>query len=194
MGSLVFNFIKRALIVPAVVTGIILSAFLFYFNTWTENSLKKLETQTPQTLDLSGYPSMNYDSFADLQSGALAGTIQSSEMGLNETAVLYNVTDGSEVSLSKSSAEPWNNGGMIVIGQNTEEQFKSLHNADKGQSVTVSLTGKDAYQYTITDIKIGMAEKDITSYYAENTLVMALPYKNLADDGKLYTLYIAEQE
>lgn len=195
MGSLIFNFIKRALIVPTVITVLVIVAAFSYLNPAAAASQAKLEPKTAQELDLSGYTSSLYESFSELQEGDFIGTLSGEDFGLFETAVCYNTDSRLNVSVAEASTTPWETGALLLVGSDTATQLNALHNAVIGDVLTLDITGKGVYTYTITRIDTAVSQEQLDDYYTDGTLAVAMPYKNFssvtAEDD--YIVFSAEQ-
>ncbi len=194
MGSLIFNFFKRALLVPAIVTGIIFAALLAYLPAISASSDNLQPNEVNGSPDLSSYSSKQYSEFSELKSEDLIGTIACEAAGLGETPVLYNSQKNTNLSLLKSSSEPWNNGSVVVYGENRGNQFSPLHRAEVGDVVDFSFYSNNSYEYEIEEIKTGLSYGEISSFSGDNTLVLAYSYNDFSDLGNsyLYTVFIAK--
>ena len=196
MGLLVFNFIKRSLLVPALVTALVIGGLTLYGNRAASASQSKLTpTTATEELDLSGYSSSLYDSFAELNNGDLIGTISSDAIGLAPAVICYHLDNRSEVSMAEGSTAPWESGAMLLIGADTARQLRAMHNAVTGSELTLDISGKETYQYTVTQIDTGVTEAQLENYLIDGTLAVAIPYKNLsgATAPDYYIVYSAVQ-
>ena len=195
MGSLVFNFFKRSLLVPAAVTVATIALLMTLLNSAAAASQAKLTPQEPAKQELSGYSSSLYESFTDLKDGDLIGTIAGEEIGLYPTVVCYNLDNRLHVSMTEGSTAPWEGGAMLLIGTDNVAQLKALHNAKAGSTLTLEFTGKDTYTYTVEHIDACVTAAQLADYYTDGVMAVAIPYKNLssvtADD--CYLVFSAVQ-
>lgn len=194
MRSLIFNFIKRSVLVPVVVTAAVLALLLTLGGRAATASQAKLTPAAAAAPDLSGYSSSLYDSFEQLTDGALIGTLSGLDGALSDKVVCYQPTDRSQLAMAEGSTAPWNGGAMLITGTDTENQLAAMHRAKVGSDLTLTVIGRDTYPYTVTRIDAGVTEENLASYLQENTLVVAFPYKNLAvgSNADLYIVCIAE--
>ena len=196
MDSLTVNFIKRAIIVP-LIAALLTAALLVTAGpriTAKSEVAKNNETTQVQSLDLTGYSVKSYKTFKQLKSGDLAATIKCDNIGFGEKAVVFDISDKRYITMNKASSEPWNNGGVLFMGNNTSEQFKELHAAQKGDEFVVSFYDNNAYTYKLKKIIPCATAKELTSYIKDNTLVLCLQYNDFKDLGNsyYYQVYIAE--
>ena len=196
MDSLTVNFIKRAIIVP-LIAALLTAALLVTAGpriTAKSEVAKNNETTQVQSLDLTGYSVKSYKTFKQLKSGDLAATIKCENIGFGEKAVVFDISDKRYITMNKARSEPWNNGGVLFMGNNTSEQFKELHAAQKGDEFVVSFYDNDAYTDKLKKIIPCATAKELTSYIKDNTLVLCLQYNDFKDLGNsyYYQVYIAE--
>lgn len=196
MNSLFVNFIKRAIIVPLLVSCIAAALILFAgpravarTNAAADNS------SASESLDLTGYSLKSYSSFNQLKSGDLVATIKCENILLGEKAVIFDSSDKSNIVMHKASVEPWNKGGVLFVGANTSDQFKLLHDAEIGEKFVVSFYDNDTYTYKLKRIIPCAEAKELTSYIKENRLVLCLQYNDFKDLGNsyYYQVFIAEK-
>lgn len=196
MNSLLVNFIKRAIIVP-LIAAIITTAVLIFAGPRmiAKTSVSVGEVPSSQSLDLTGYSLKSYNTFKQLKSDDLVATIKCEKIGLNEKAVVYDSSEKSNIVMNKASVEPWNGGGVLFVGANTSEQFKSLHNAEVGAKFTVSFYDNETYTYKLKKIIPSAQAKELTSFIEDNRLVLCLQYNDFKDLGNsyYYQVFIAER-
>lgn len=180
MRSLVFNFIKRFLLVPAVITAIAIVVLVPYLNKNADASQNILKQSTSAAPDLSAYSSSAYESFSELNEGDFVGTLSGQEFGLNETAVCYEPGSNAQLSLKESSTAPWDGGAILLVGLDTANQLRAMHRAVIGSELELNLAGKDIYRYTINRVDAGVTNEQLSTYYTNGTLAVAMPYKNLS--------------
>lgn len=197
MGSLFFNFIKRAIIVPllaaALVSGIVILAAS---NAVAASEINVSDGVSRKPLDITSYSTRDYKSFSQLKPGEFVGTVKCDAIGLSERAILFSESESSDIKMHKQSVEPWKNGGILIVGANTDEQLRAFHYAEKGDVVTISLYDNGSYDYKIKKILPCENDKTIASHIAENRLVVCLPYNDFTDLGNacFYQVFIAVKE
>ena len=81
----------------------------------------------------------------------------------------------------------------MIIGDNSDIEFRNLHKATVGDVVTVDFYAKDSYSYKIKQIEVNITKDEIADYKADNRLILCKPYKNFEQDGTyFYSIYIAD--
>lgn len=196
MRSLVFNFIKRFLLVPAVIAVAATVLLTSYMNSAADVSLNKLKPAAVGTVNLAGYSSSAYDSFSQLNNGDLIGLLSGEEIGLGETVVCYAPEKSAQLSMAEGSTAPWESGAMLIVGVDITSQLRAMHNAVIGSELTLDVSGKDVYHYTINRIDTGVTEEQLKTYFTDGTLAVAMPYKNLsgATAADYYLVFSAVQQ
>ena len=189
MNSLIANFIKRAIIVPVILTALVIAGISFIVPKYISAS------QTPQTSSVEQlrYEKVDYETFSELKANETIGYMSSTDFDFSSN-VIFNSNKAKHSSLSKDSKEPWNGGCVVVYGMNTKTQFNSLHKAEKGYKIDFEFYGKDKYTYKITDIIPNQTSEDIKKLKKDNALLLCLSYNDFSDLGNsyLYTVYVAE--
>ena len=190
MNSLVFNFIKKGIIIPLAITALFIAGIAVVAPELGKRYQTTYPAQVSQQLE---YEKIDYDLFKDLKSDDTIGYMSSDDISLSSN-ILFNTQKANYASLSKKSSEPWNNGCVIVFGNNVISQFKSLHNAGIGNKIDFEIYGHDKYTYKITKIVHNQTQEDIEAFKQDNTLIMCLSYNDFSNLGNsyFYTLYIAE--
>ena len=193
MKSIVLSFIRRAVIVPVLITAVVTAVIYFALPKFLNDSDEGKSAYTVTSLDLSPYNVNQYDAFSELEKNDFVGSVYSEKLGFGESAVLFDC-DGEHISLDKDSAEPWNSGGVILYGDDSSSQFGNLENAEIGDEITVKFYSNEEYTYTVTDIKANLRYDEVKKYAADNTLIAAISYNDFSNLGEdyLYTIYIAE--
>ncbi len=196
MRSLVFNFIKRFLLVPAAITAIAIVLLTPYLNKAADTSQARLQPAKTTALDLSGYSSSAYDSFTQLNKGDLIGTLSGEEIGLQPAAVCYDPETNTQLSMTEASTAPWEGGAMLIVGMDTAKQLRAMHHAVIGSALALDIAGKDVYRYTIERIDTGVTAEQLSTYYTDGTLAVAMPYKNLSSGtaADYYIVFSAVQQ
>ncbi|MGN0523480.1 MAG: sortase domain-bontaining protein [Eubacterium sp.] len=193
MNSLLFNFARRSILVPLVVTLLAVSITCVLMPKLAASSNKDTPV-TANEIDVAQYSLTDYNSFSELEDDTYIGNISVPKVNIN-CAVIYNSnTEIDALNMISSSTEPWGNGAMVVTGTNTKSQLNYLHRANIGDEIDFEPYKHSYYQYKISDIIYGVDEDSLESCLKENTLVLCLPYTDFydADDENLYTVYIAD--
>jgi sortase (surface protein transpeptidase) len=192
MNSLTFNFIKRAFIIPIAVTLVVVLGMFIFIPT---SSSAQSTTTSVSKIDLSGYSLAQYSKFKQLDISAYVGSISSDSLGIN-CAITYSLDSENinTVLLSENSTEPWNDGSVVLLGDDNTSEFKTLHDSVIGDEITIDFYSNNKYTYKINDVSYGKTLKDIKSYNKKNTLVMYVPYSNFDDlsNSYYYVEYVAE--
>jgi flagellar basal body-associated protein FliL len=196
MTKLKKSYISKAIIFPIIVVAILVIIAVFT----VPKIIQMIPTGTDSTNAVTEYNAedyylVDYKNFHDLRLNNFTGWLSSDDIALG-CAVTYKSEDEdtSAASLLERSSEPWNNGCVVIIGDNTDKEFRNLHKATMNNEVTIQFYQHDSYTYKITDIISTINKDEINDYMAENRLIMCLPYNNFSDLGNTYyyTAYIAE--
>ncbi len=194
MASLLFNFFKRAIIVPVVVTAIVIGAIYLYVPSLITDGQSRATEETA-AVDLSQFSVKEYNSFRELKSGDYIGTVSCSSVELGETPVVYIANNEKAVYAINGSAEPWNGGSMVIIGNDVYSQFAKLYNSEKGDYVSLKFYSGNTYDYKIEKKVTGVTENELKNYLVDGQLVLAVPYNDFSNLGNsfFYTLYVARK-
>lgn len=197
MNDLKSSYIKKTVIFPLVTVAILIVVAALS----VPKIIASLPVATDKTQAVKTYNAKDYDyylkefdSFEELRLNRFVGWISSDDVALG-CAVTYNSEDEDTKasSLMPESTEPWNNGCVMIAGDNTDDEFRNLHKASVGDEVTVDFYAKDSYTYKIKQIEVNLTRDEILKYKKDNTLILCRPYKNFEKDGSyFYTIYIAE--
>ncbi|MCR5207065.1 MAG: sortase [Eubacterium sp.] len=194
MDSLFLNFLKRAVLVPLLAAAIVAGGFMFIGTKAAAES--NVEPSKPESsVNLTGYTVKSYKTFDELKQGNYVCALSCESAWEGEKAVLFSESDGNSITMSKNSVEPWNKGGVLIIGNNTDAQFKGLHNAVNGDTVEVSFYDNGSYSYTVKKVIPCAEEEKLNSFVKNNTLVLCLSYNNFTNLGNayFYRVVIAER-
>lgn len=202
MTSLLFNFIKRAIIYPLIVTALVCLLISFTMSKQADTSDSSVSVKTVE-VSMDDYSPKEYNEFSQLKQGKYALTITH---GSVQSAVLYdNVEEQNDISnlfyLNPSSTEPWNNGCVKVMSDSWYQMNKALdikigdtidgdfyHSDDNEHDTTV-------YKYKVKSIMNSKTAKAITKFDDADTLLICTSYENLADKNqKTYYVVVAERE
>ncbi|MBE6720559.1 MAG: hypothetical protein E7571_07925 [Ruminococcaceae bacterium] len=183
MDSLIFSFIKRAVIVPSIITAVVIGCLL---------GASRLAPQQQSTV-LSDvvYQQKAFDSFGSLIEGDYVGKIT---CGSDFAA---DITFGESVSgslvLDTDSTEPWKNGRAIVVGTGAANQLGTLRHLKAGDSVTLEVYSNSGYTYKITSVKSGLTFGETKKIKAD--LLICRSYNDFSDlaFSKLYTVYCGDE-
>ncbi len=192
MASLLFNFFKRAIIVPVIVTAIVIGALYMAIPKYV-NEGQARPTSVNERIDLSQYSVKEYNSFSQLKAGDYVGTIRCDNIDLGNTAVLYLSENDNGVYVESGSSEPWNGGSVLIIGNDINNQFGKFYNSEKGDKIELEFYSRDTYTYKIQNKAVGVTKKEINNYLGDGRLVLAVPFNDFSNLGGsfFYTLYIA---
>lgn len=193
MNSLLFNFARRSILIPLVVTLLALAASFVAMPRLVASS----NNETPvvaNRVDVADYKLTDFDSFKSLEKETYIGNISIENLNINSAVVYGSGDELDALIMKKGSTEPWSTGSMVVTGTNTKSQFNYLHSAQIGDGVNLEVYKHSTYRYKISGIKYGVEENDLKSYFKNNTLVLCLPYTNFysVDQDNLYTVYTAD--
>ena len=193
MGSLIFNFIKRAVVVPILVTAVVIAAIMFFVPDKVAQSNTTAAVSIAE-INLNDYSVKDYKKLSELRSDDYVGSIECADIALPKKALVFDAESKNDISVIKGSVEPWNKGGMVIVGANTVNQFNSLHNVRKGDIFKVEFYGNKTYSYTVKKIVTGARQKELGSYLSEKTIAVAVPYNDFSDinGDSFYTVYIAK--
>jgi sortase (surface protein transpeptidase) len=194
MNSLFLNFIKRALLVPAVITAVVAFAIVSFVPKSVSAS-NVLTANTASDVDISQYSLVEFSDFSTLKQGDYVARIYSDELAIN-CAVVYGSNSGVDadcVAMQKCSTEPWNDGSVVIIGDNLTTYFRYLHNAVDGTEISVDFYRNSTYTYNITGVNYNVAQKNLSKFMQPNTLVLAVPYEDFesTNNQPLYIVYTA---
>lgn len=197
MNRLKSAYLKKALFFPLVVIAILIILSAVFVPT----IISRLPVATDKTEAVKVYDASKYDfylkdyaSFDELRLNRFVGWVSSDDLALGCPLSYASENEDTDLaSLLDTSTEPWNNGCIMIIGDNTDEEFRNTHKATLGDRITVDFYSNDSYTYKITDMKVNVTKEEIINYKKDNTLIMCRPYKNFAKDGKMfYAIYIAD--
>ncbi len=196
MNSLVFNFIKRAVIVPVVCAALAAAVLIFAGPRAVAKTaaVGNKTSNTVKTLDITAFSAKSYEGFSELKSGDFIGSVSSEDIGFGEKAISYHAAEDGSIIMSKASKEPWNGGSLLLIGANTSDSFKPLHRCQIGDTFKVSFYNKDVYTYRLTKILPCEEEKKLSSHLGENRLLLCLQYYDFTNLGNdyFYQVFVAE--
>lgn len=197
MNKLKSAYLRKALFFPLIVIAIlIILAALFVPTIIQRLPVATDKTEAVKVYDPSKYDFYlkDFDNFDDLRLNRFVGWLSSDDIALGCPVSYASENEDTDLaSLLEGSTEPWNNGCIVIIGDNTDEEFRNLHKATTGDTVTVDFYSHDSYTYKIKDVEVNVTKEEMGKYKKDNTLIMCRPYKDFAKDGSFfYAIYIAE--
>jgi LPXTG-site transpeptidase (sortase) family protein len=197
MNRLKSSYIMRAVVYPLLVLAVLIITATIVVPKFIES----LPVGTDKTHAVTQYNVKDYDmfptkysKFSELEHNRFIGWLSSEDVALG-CAVTYNSENenSNAASLLKGSTEPWNNGCVMIIGKNTDDEFRNLHKAKNGDKIDIEFYKNDTYHYQISDVEYIVSRDEITNFKGKNKLIMCLPYKNFEkDDEFFYTVYTAD--
>ncbi len=196
MNSLKFNFVRRAFIIPVLLSAIVVAVVWFTAPKMIESS-NAVSVAAATDVDISKYKLNEYDKFSQLKSGEYVATIACKNSAVSCPALYLDDIETGTAYMTKASTEPWNDGTVAFVGDNFDSEFKSLHSAKIGDEVYVSFYKHGTYTYKITKITANNKLTALKQYEKQkNKLILCLPYTDFesAESSSIYTFYIAESE
>ena len=196
MDSLKFNFVRRAFIIPALLSAVIIAVIWFAAPKMIESS-NAVSVVAATDVNISKYKLNEYNKFSQLKSGDYVATITCKNSAVSCPVLYLDDIETGTAYMPKFSTEPWNNGTVAFVGDNFESEFKSLHSAKIGDEVYVNFYKHGTYTYKITKITANNKLSDLKQYEKQkNKLILCLPYTDFesADSSSIYTFFIAESE
>lgn len=197
MNRLKSSYIMRAVVYPLLVLAVLIIIATIIVPKFIESlpvATDKVQAVTQYNVkDYDMFPT-KYSKFSKLEHNRFIGWLSSEDVALG-CAVTYNSENenSNAASLLKGSTEPWNNGCVMIIGKNTDNEFRNLHKAKIGDKIDIEFYKNDTYHYQISDVEYIVSRDEISNFKGKNKLIMCLPYKNFEkDDEFFYTVYTAD--
>ena len=197
MNRLKSSYIMRAVVYPLLVLAVLIITATIIVPKFIESlpvATDKVQAVTQYNVkDYDMFPT-KYSKFSKLEHNRFIGWLSSEDVALG-CAVTYNSENenSNAASLLKGSTEPWNNGCVMIIGKNTDNEFRNLHKAKIGDKIDIEFYKNDTYHYQISDVEYIVSRDEISNFKGKNKLIMCLPYKNFEkDDEFFYTVYTAD--
>lgn len=177
---MIFSFIKRAVIIPVLLTVVCVAGLLLFVN-------YGLTASEPETQDTSvNYRMTEYKKFSDLDEGVYVGSLRFNK---TENDITYAESYANSLVLDSESVEPSQKGAVIIIGSGS--QLDVFRDAKKGDTVSFDMYSNDSYDYKIQSIRYGLTLDEVRSLNM-NGLIICRSYTDFsADKAKLYAVYIA---
>lgn len=196
MNGLKSSYIRKAIIFPTVVVIILIILATIFVPPF----IARIPTATDATRGVKEYNAddyylVNYDNFEDLRLNNFVGWLSSDDIALG-CAVTYKSEDEntSAASLLEYSKEPWNKGTLVIIGDNTDAEFRNLHKANMNDTFTIEFHKHDSYTYAVKDIVPTRTKEEIKDYIDEGDAILCLPYNDFSKLGSeyFYTVYVCK--
>jgi hypothetical protein len=181
---MIFNFIKRAVIVPMLLTAVCVAGLVWFIQTggFISDSAEQDSAVT--------YRMTNYKKFSDLDEGAYVGSIR---YGTYEGDITFTESGGNALVLDADAKEPWEKGGTVILGSGAKTQLAPFRNAKVGDTLTLSLYSNDSYTYRIKKIRYGVTLDEIHKMRTDGLLVCRSYHDFSTANSKLYAVYTAEE-
>lgn len=196
MHKIKSSYIKKAIIFPvAVVAVLIIIALIAVPKIIARIPTATDATRAVTTYNVDDYYLVNYDDFSDLRLNNFVGWLSSDDIALG-CAVTYKSEDEgtSSASLLERSSEPWKDGTIVIIGENSDREFRNLHKATINNEFTIEFHQHDSYTYKIKDIVATVDKDEINDYMDKGDALLCRPYNDFSQLGSTYyyTLYVCE--
>lgn len=193
MKPLFFNFIKRFILVPVLLTVIVVIVVGIKLPSVVADS-QNVTVITSPVVDTDKYNLVSYKSFKDLKSGDYVATVFCEELQINCAACFDSSAELHAAEVLKQSKEPWNKGNVAIVGDNLTTQFKYLHNAGIGTEIVVDYYHNETCTYSIKKIVDVSNIEDVIEYLKQYNLVLCIPYVDFDSPtgSMLYHVYLAE--
>lgn len=197
MNRLKSSYIMRAVVYPLLILAVLIITATFVVPKFIDSlpvATDKVHAVTQYNVkDYDMFPT-RYNKFSELNHNRFIGWLSSEDVALGCAVTFDSENENSNAaSLIKGSTEPWNNGCVMVIGKNTDDEFRNLHKAQIGDKVDIEFYKNGTYHYQISDIEYIVSRDEIKDFSDKNKLVMCLPYKNFEKDNDFfYTVYTAD--
>lgn len=193
MNSWTSNFVKRALVIPGIITVVIIAIILLIVPKMISDSNHK-EADSVEVIDLSQFNVKEYETISELKRDGYVGSFSCSDVSLEDVPVVYNALESSNVSAIKGSVEPWAKKGGIVVKGITTHQMPKLDNAKIGDTIQFNYYGNNSYSYKIRRIIPAADSSELSKYLEDKTLAVAVPFNDFSNLGEkyFYTVYVAE--
>ncbi|MDO4363482.1 MAG: sortase [Clostridia bacterium] len=198
MNNLKSSYIKRAVIYPLLV----LAVLIITATVVVPKFIDSLPVSTDKVHAVTQYNPGDYDmflkkyhNFDELNHNRFVGWLSSEDAALGCAVTFDSENESTDAaSLLKNSTEPWNNGCVMIIGKNSDAEFRNLHKAEIGDKVDFEFYENGTYHYQISKIEYAVARDEISEFKKKNTLIMCVPFKNFeASNEFFYTVYIADE-
>lgn len=197
MNRLKSSYIMRAVVYPLLVLAILIITATFVVPKFIDSlpvATDKVHAVTQYNVkDYDMFPT-KYNVFSELNHNRFIGWLSSEDVALGCAVTFDSENENSNAaSLLKGSTEPWNNGCVMIIGKNSDAEFRNLHKAKIGDKIDIEFYKNGTYHYQINSIEYIVSRDEIKNFSDKNKLIMCLPYKNFEKDNDFfYTVYTAD--
>ena len=183
MKTIILSFIKRAVVIPLVITALCFSLIYFGIAGFTSRSdnQEKAPVQT-----------VSFEEFSALSAGDCIGRLSAGEY---ENSVMFADGYDDALFLGEYSGEPWNGGSVFIFGNSSNKQLGALRGLSKGDEVTLELFSNSTFTYKIRGVRYGLSINEVNKLSGKNKLYLCRSYYDFAGDGKskLYAVYTADK-
>lgn len=197
MNRLKSSYIMRAVVYPLLVLAVLIITATFLVPKFIDSlpvATDKVHAVTQYNVkDYDMFPT-KYNEFSELNHNRFIGWLSSEDVALGCAVTFDSENENSNAaSLLKGSTEPWNNGCVMIIGKNSDAEFRNLHKAKIGDKIDIEFYKNGTYHYQINSIEYIVSRDEIKDFSDKNKLIMCLPYKNFEKDNDFfYTVYTAD--
>lgn len=197
MNRLKSSYIMRAVVYPLLVLAVLIITATFVVPKFIDSlpvATDKVHAVTQYNVkDYDMFPT-KYNGFSELNHNRFIGWLSSEDVALGCAVTFDSENENSNAaSLLKGSTEPWNNGCVMIIGKNSDAEFRNLHKAKIGDEIDIEFYKNGIYHYQINSIEYIVSRDEIKDFSDKNKLIMCLPYKNFEKDNDFfYTVYTAD--
>lgn len=197
MNRLKSSYIMRAVVYPLLVLAVLIITATFLVPKFIDSlpvATDKVHAVTQYNVkDYDMFPT-KYNEFSELNHNRFIGWLSSEDVALGCAVTFDSENENSNAaSLLKGSTEPWNNGCVMIIGKNSDAEFRNLHKAKIGDKIDIEFYKNGTYHYQINSIEYIVSRDEIKDFSDKNKLIMCLPYKNFEKDNAFfYTVYTAD--
>ncbi|MFQ9065141.1 MAG: sortase domain-bontaining protein [Eubacterium sp.] len=197
MNRLKSSYIMRAVVYPLLVLAVLIITATFVVPKFIDSlpvATDKVHAVTQYNVkDYDMFPT-KYNEFSELNHNRFIGWLSSEDVALGCAVTFDSENENSNAaSLLKGSTEPWNNGCVMIIGKNSDAEFRNLHKAKIGDKIDIEFYKNGTYYYQINSIEYIVSRDEIKNFSDKNKLIMCLPYKNFEKDNDFfYTVYTAD--
>lgn len=197
MNRLKSSYIMRAVVYPLLVLAVLIITATFVVPKFIDSlpvATDKVHAVTQYNVkDYDMFPT-KYNEFSELNHNRFIGWLSSENVALGCAVTFDSENENSNAaSLLKGSTEPWNNGCVMIIGKNSDAEFRNLHKAKIGDEIDIEFYKNGIYHYQINSIEYIVSRDEIKDFSDKNKLIMCLPYKNFEKDNDFfYTVYTAD--
>lgn len=197
MNRLKSSYIMRAVVYPLLVLAVLIITATFVVPKFIDSlpvATDKVHAVTQYNVkDYDMFPT-KYNEFSELNHNRFIGWLSSEDVALGCAVTFDSENENSNAaSLLKGSTEPWNNGCVMIIGKNSDAEFRNLHKSKIGDEIDIEFYKNGTYHYQINSIEYIVSRDEIKDFSNKNKLIMCLPYKNFEKDNDFfYTVYTAD--